>query len=259
MLSCLLKPSGGRARVAGYDLRTEAKQIKRRIGVSPQETAIAGRLTTRENLLLIGAAYGLDPKLSKRRAEELLAAMGLEKRARDRAAGLSGGLARRLSIAMALVADPPVLFLDEPSLGLDPEARSELWTYLGTYKGQKTILLTTHYLEEADNLADSIAVLVDGSILASGSPEEIKNGTRRARRIHVKVLDLAEEAFQSLLAISPSLRRTDFGVEAEGGEADALSLLDGLRAAEARVTGFSVDETSLDEAYLALIGKESKL
>jgi ABC-2 type transport system ATP-binding protein len=174
MLSCLLKPSGGRAMVLGHDVAGEAGKVKSLIGVSPQETAVAPRLTAFENLVLIAGCYGLDRPTSRRRAEALLAAMDLEDRAKDRASTLSGGMERRLSIAMAMVADPPVLFLDEPTLGLDPDARQELWGLLRGFNGEKTILLTTHYLEEAERLASRMAVLVDGGLAAEGSPEELK-------------------------------------------------------------------------------------
>jgi len=173
MLAGILRPSGGSAAILGRDIEKEREAAKRLVGVSPQTTAVASRLTAQENLLLVAGAYGLRRDEARRRSEELLAAMGLESRARDRASTLSGGMERRLSIAMAMVADPPVLFLDEPSLGLDPEARSDLWVLLQGFTGKKTILLTTHYLEEAARLADSIVVLVDGEIVAAGSPEDI--------------------------------------------------------------------------------------
>jgi ABC-2 type transport system ATP-binding protein len=174
MLSCLLRPSSGRALVLGRDIAAEAGAVKRLIGVSPQETAVAPRLSVMENICLIAGAYGLDRPASRSRAEELMELFSLADRSRDRASSLSGGLARRLSIAMALAADPPVLFLDEPTLGLDPEARSELRLLIAELKKEKTILLTTHYLEEADVLADRIAVIAEGRIEAEGSPEDIK-------------------------------------------------------------------------------------
>jgi ABC-2 type transport system ATP-binding protein len=174
MLSCLLRPSAGSARILGRDIRSETAEVKRLVGVSPQETAVAPRLSVRENLLLIAGAYGLGGRAGRERAETLMEALSLQDRAKDKANSLSGGLARRLSIAMALVADPPVLFLDEPTLGLDPEARSELWQLISSLKGEKTILLTTHYLEEADKLADRIAIIAGGAIVAEGTTEEIK-------------------------------------------------------------------------------------
>jgi ABC-2 type transport system ATP-binding protein len=174
MLCCLLKPSSGGAKILGRDIAAGIGEVKRLVGVSPQETAVAPRLTVRENLDLIAGAYGLDRSTRKARAEALMEDLSLSDRSRDRAGTLSGGLARRLSIAMALVADPPVLFLDEPTLGLDPEARAELWRLIERLKEKKTILLTTHYLEEADKLADRITIIAEGRIAAEGRPEEIR-------------------------------------------------------------------------------------
>ena len=174
MLACLVRPSGGTAAVLGRDAAREPEAVKRLVGVSPQETAVARRLSALENLLLVAGAYGLPRAEARRRAEELLAALSLEDRARERASTLSGGMERRLSIAMAMVADPPVLFLDEPTLGLDPDARRELWELIEGFSGKKTILLTTHYLEEAERLAGRLAIIVDGSIAAEGGAEEMK-------------------------------------------------------------------------------------
>lgn len=174
MLSCLLRPSSGRALVLGRDIERETAEVKRLVGVSPQETAVAPRLSVSENLMLIAGTYGLSAKEARARTEELMGALSLSERRRDRANTLSGGLARRLSIAMALVADPPIVFLDEPTLGLDPEARGELWQLIASLKGEKTILLTTHYLEEADKLADRIAIISGGRKIVEGSTEEIK-------------------------------------------------------------------------------------
>jgi len=174
LLSCLLRPSAGSARILGRDAAAETAAVKRLVGVSPQETAVAPRLSAMENLLLVAGAYGLGRAESRRRAEELLAAMSLEDRARDRASSLSGGMERRLSIAMAMVADPPVLFLDEPTLGLDPEARRELWELIEGFAGTKTVLLTTHYLEEAERLADRVGILVGGALRALGTADQIK-------------------------------------------------------------------------------------
>lgn len=174
ILSGLLRPSAGAARVLGRDVLSEPLAVKALVGVSPQETAVAPRLSCEENLLLIAGAYGMDRRRAKERSRELLEALGLGDRTRDRASSLSGGMERRLSIAMALVADPPVLFLDEPSVGLDPEARAELWRLIAGLRGRKTLLLTTHYLEEAGFLADRVAVLVKGAIVAEGSPDAIR-------------------------------------------------------------------------------------
>jgi len=162
MLCCLLRPSSGTATVLGRDIHEDPMAVKQIIDVSPQETAIAEHLNAWENLRLIGGIRGLTKEEVKKRSEELLEMVGLAKRAKEQVRKFSGGMKRRLSIAMALVSDPQVLFLDEPTLGLDPQSRRGIWEHIVELKGKKTILLTTHYLEEADALADRIAIIDEG-------------------------------------------------------------------------------------------------
>jgi ABC-2 type transport system ATP-binding protein len=150
MLCCLLKPTRGSASILGYDVVKTPFAVKRLIGVLPQETILSERLNCWENLALIGKVHGLSSNQVRRRSQELLETMGLMERAKDQVRKFSGGMKRRLSIAMALVSDPQVLFLDEPTLGLDPQARRAIWEYIAGLKGKKTVLLTTHYMEEAD-------------------------------------------------------------------------------------------------------------
>ena len=159
MLCCLLKPSSGTATVMGHDINEDPMAVKQIIDISPQETAIAEHLNARENLSLIGGIRGLAKTEVRKSSENLLEMVGLTKRAKEQVRKFSGGMKRRLSIAMALVADPQVLFLDEPTLGLDPQSRRGIWEHIAELKGKKTILLTTHYLEEADALADRIAII----------------------------------------------------------------------------------------------------
>lgn len=164
MLSCLTRPDGGDARLLGRSVVTDTAAVKNCIGVSPQETAVAPNLTARENLLLMCGVHGLPRQESLARVEELA----------RRAGKLSGGWQRRLSIAMALVARPEILFLDEPTLGLDVLARAELWDVIRALKGRITVILTTHYMEEAEALSDRVGVMKDGRLLALGTPEELK-------------------------------------------------------------------------------------
>jgi len=177
MLCCLLPPTGGDAWLLGNSIRTAPVAVKQRIGISPQETAVAPKLTVRENLELIARLYGASVSESRVRAEQSLGELGLTERAGDRAKSLSGGLQRRLSIAMALMPDPQVLFLDEPTLGLDVRARRELWELLRRFKGEKTVVLTTHYLEEAEALSDRIGVMHEGRLRAVGTAEELQTFT----------------------------------------------------------------------------------
>ena len=164
MLSCLTRPDSGDARLLGRSVVTDTAAVKNCIGVSPQETAVAPNLTARENLLLMCGVHGLPRQESLARVEELARTLGLEPVLARRAGKLSGGWQRRLSIAMALVARPEILFLDEPTLGLDVLARAELWD----------VILTTHYMEEAEALSDRVGVMKDGRLLALGTPEELK-------------------------------------------------------------------------------------
>ncbi len=170
MLSCLVVPTGGDARLMGRSVRTQSRRAKEILAVSPQETAIAPNLTVQENLALMAGIYGRP----KARVNEVSAQLGLEQWRKQRAKTLSGGWQRRLSIAMALVSQPEVLFLDEPTLGLDVLARRELWGVIRALKGRTTIILTTHYLEEAEALAGRIGIMNQGCLRAVGTAEELK-------------------------------------------------------------------------------------
>lgn len=190
MLSCLTRPTGGEAWLGGKSILSQTGEVKQRIGVSPQETAVAPNLTAEENLLLMCGAHGFSKEKSRQTAAELAEQLGLAPILHRRAGKLSGGWQRRLSIAMALVSQPEILFLDEPTLGLDVLARSDLWDTVRSLKGRITIVLTTHYLEEAEALSDRVGVMKDGRLLALGTPEELKRQTGSAR---------FEEAFVKLI------------------------------------------------------------
>ncbi len=177
MLSCLSAPTEGECAVCGFDCSREQAQVKARIGLSPQDTAVAENLTVRENLSFMAQVYGLAPTDAKARVEELLLCFGLNEVENDRAKTLSGGWKRKLSIAMALIGSPSVLFLDEPTLGLDVLARRELWRVIESLRGKVTVVLTTHYMEEAEHLADRIAVMIGGRIAALGTLEELETRT----------------------------------------------------------------------------------
>jgi ABC-2 type transport system ATP-binding protein len=169
MLCSLIKPSEGSARVMGKDLGRDSFYIKRRINVSPQETAIALNLTVHENLKMIAGVYGLSKNHMAVRINEMINVFSLEEVQNKKAKLLSGGMQRRLSIAMALITEPEILFLDEPTLGLDVLARRELWAIITKLKETTTILLTTHYMEEAEALSDRVAVMIKGKIKAMGT------------------------------------------------------------------------------------------
>ncbi len=173
MLSCLTKPTDGDAMVGGYSIAKEAEQVKRLIGVSPQETAVAPNLSVEENLDLICGIHGFSKEKTKAKIRELSAQFDLEAVLRKKAGKLSGGFKRRVSIAMALIGEPEILFLDEPTLGLDVIARHDLWEAIRSLKGKVTIILTTHYMEEAAALSDRIGIMKEGRLLSVGTVEEL--------------------------------------------------------------------------------------
>lgn len=174
MLSCLTQPTSGDALLNGHSIVTDSVEVKGIIAVSPQETAVAPGLSAKENLQLICGIYGFSKEKQDRKIGELTALLGLESILTKKAGKLSGGWQRRLSIAMALVSEPQILFLDEPTLGLDVLARSDLWDTIGALKGKITIILTTHYMEEAEALSDRVAIMKDGKLLLCDTVDAIK-------------------------------------------------------------------------------------
>lgn len=181
MLCCLTKPSSGDAFLNGRSIVSASALVKEIIGVSPQETAVAPNLTVRENLELMCGVHGFSGEKRRRKTEELSEQFSLHSVRNKRAGKLSGGWQRRLSIAMALISEPEILFLDEPTLGLDVLARSDLWETVRSLKGRVTIVLTTHYLEEAEALSDRIGILCGGRLLLAGTAEEIRKATGEER------------------------------------------------------------------------------
>ena len=173
MLSCLTKPTSGDAAVGGYSITKEANAVKQLIGVSPQETAVAPNLSARENLELICGIHGFSKEKTAAKVKELSEKFNLSPVLKRKAGKLSGGWQRRVSIAMALIGEPKILFLDEPTLGLDVIARHELWDVIRALKGQVTIVLTTHYMEEAEALSDRIGIMKNGKLLAVGTAKEL--------------------------------------------------------------------------------------
>lgn len=174
ILSCLSKATSGEAFIYGKSVSENTKEVKQMINISTQETAVAPNLTVRENLIFIGGIYGYGKQESIKKADKMIEDFSLSEVSGKKAKLLSGGWQRRLSIAMALITEPKVLFLDEPTLGLDVLARRELWGIISKLKGKITIILTTHYLEEAEALSDRIAIMTDGNIKALGTAEELK-------------------------------------------------------------------------------------
>ena len=257
MLCCLLQPTAGEATVLGHDLvNGNNALIKNVIGVSPQETAIAGHLTTKENLILMGRVHGQDKKAASIRAEQLMELMELEDR-KEWTKRLSGGQQRRLSIAMALVSDPQIVFLDEPTLGLDPHARKSVWNYIERLKGEKTILLTTHYLEEADALSDHLAIMDNGKVIASGTSRELKQQLVRNRPLRVTANTFPDAIISQLTEAGYQVEAIDHGLDISAPQMDIYAVVDLLRNNRIELTGINLQEPTLDEVFLTLTGKST--
>ena len=254
MLCCLLRPTSGSALVGGYDTRSDPLAVKRIIAVSPQETAIAEHLTAWENLRLMSRLHGVSKNETRERSARLLEMFGLTARAGGRAKTYSGGMKRRLSIAMALVSSPDILFLDEPTLGLDPQSRRGLWEHIAGLKGEVTILLTTHYLEEADALADRIAVIDAGRVVAMGTTEELKAAVPGGD-VTIIEADLDGVAMAALAERFGSVHRHAEGAEVADLDGGLDAVVDVLRPLGVPVRSVYRHQVSLDDVFVHLTGK----
>ncbi|GHD93156.1 ATP-binding cassette domain-containing protein [Streptomyces naganishii] len=259
ILSTLIAADGGHAQVAGHDIHTAAAGVRAAIGVTGQFAALDDLLTAEENLLLMADLLSLGKRQGRSRTAELLERFGIADAAHQRAATFSGGMRRRLDIAMTLVGDPRVIFLDEPTTGLDPRSRRTMWdTVRSLVAGGTTVFLTTQYLEEADQLADRIAVLDGGRIVAEGTADELK-AQIPGSHVRVRFTDAAE--YERAVGAFPGAARDDDGLAlrvAGDGGLDALrTLLDRLDAAGIRAAGLSVHTPDLDDVFLALTGRDA--
>lgn len=261
VLSTLLKPTDGVVEVNGFDVAESPHAVRESIGYMAQETSVDGELTARENLRFACEAYGVPRGERSERIDELLELVGLSEEADKRADGFSGGMKKRLDASMALVHRPPLVFLDEPTTGLDPKARNELWEYFRRINEDgTTILLTTQYLEEADQLCERLAVIRDGSVVARGSPSELK------RRVGGEFLDVQVEGgvderrraagvVEGLEVLDDGhVEVTDDGltVAASNAREKGSRLLVALDEAGFGVTGFDVREPTLDDVFLSV-------
>jgi ABC-2 type transport system ATP-binding protein len=248
ILSTLLPADAGDLSVAGFDLRREADAARRAIGVTGQFAAVDGLLTGEENLILMADLRHLGRSEGRRLAAELLDRFDLVEAARKPAASYSGGMRRRLDLAMTLVGGPRVIFLDEPTTGLDPRGRREMWQIIrDLVAGGVTVFLTTQYLEEADQLADRIAVLDHGRIVAEGTPEELK------RLVPGGAISLRFSDVPALMHAASVLGLT-LQVPSDGGVRSLRALLDRLDAEAIEVAELSVQTPELDDVFLALTG-----
>ena len=260
MLTTVLRPSSGDAKVCGYDLIKDQAAVRRSIGVVPQESTADDDLTGLENVLLCADFYGIPRKISKPRATELLKLVELEKDARRKVNTYSGGMRRRLELASGLINRPKLLFLDEPTLGLDVQTRAAVWEYIARLKREfhMTLFMTTHYLDEADHLCDRIAIIDHGKILKIGSPDELKQSIG-GDIIEVEVQDGAADLTSTLENIEHvvDVRKTDsdYRIKTELGEETAPAVIEALRLGGARVRRISISKPSLDQVYLEYTGR----
>ena len=256
MLCCLLKPTKGTASVLGYDVVKAPFEVKKLIGVSPQDTILSERLNCWENLALIGKVHGLSSNEVKERSKELLETMGLMERSKDQVRRFSGGMKRRLSIAMALVSDPQVLFLDEPTLGLDPQARRTVWEYIAELKGKKTILLTTHYMEEADFLSERIGIIDEGRIVALGTSQELKTNLLEMRSMVILTENLTAEVMEDLLNKYSRLEKVKGRLKIFHKDLDFKEIVDYLHSRGVTVYSAALEQPTLEDVFIQITGKK---
>jgi ABC-2 type transport system ATP-binding protein len=260
ILTTILRPTSGGATVCGHDLIREQVAVRRSIGVVPQESTADEDLTGIENVLLCADFYGINRSVSKPRAKELLELVELTKYAGKKVSTYSGGMKRRLELASGLINRPKLLFLDEPTLGLDVQTRAAVWDYIRTLKEQfhMTLFMTTHYLDEADNLCDRIALIDRGKILTVGSPNELKESIG-GDIIELSVQEGAPELSPTIKAIANvvDVRRagSDYRIKTLLGEETAPAVMEAVRVAGGKVTKISISKPSLDEVYLEYTGR----
>jgi len=256
MLCCLLKPTGGTASIMGYDINHQPFKIKEIIGVSPQETVISEHLNSQENLNLIGKIHGISSRELKIRSQQLLETMGLTSRAKDQVRKFSGGMKRRLNVMMALIHNPEVLFLDEPTLGLDPQARRAIWEYIIQLKREKTILLTTHYMDEADFLADRIGIMDKGKIVALGTSTELKISVLEKHTMIIYAWNLTQRVINEMRSKYDEVEVTNGTMIITDKQLDFKEIVDLLHSSGAIVRSAYIKEPSLDDVFLHVTGKE---
>ncbi|MBA7485293.1 Linearmycin resistance ATP-binding protein LnrL [subsurface metagenome] len=256
MICCLLKPTSGTIKVMGYDINQEPFKVKAVIGVSPQETTLSERLNSLENLNLIGQLHGISPQKLKTWSKLMLETMGLAGRAKDQVRKFSGGMKRRLNIAMALIHNPPIIVLDEPTLGLDPQARRAVWEYIARLKGEKTILLTTHYMEEADFLADRIGIIDKGKIVSLGTSIELKTEMLGIHTMVIQAWNVTQKAIIEMRSKYDEVEVSNGTVAITDKKLNFREIVDQLHAFGVIIRSAYIKEPTLEDVFLKITGKE---
>jgi ABC-2 type transport system ATP-binding protein len=260
MLTTILKPTSGTATICGFDIVKDAMEVRRSVGVVPQEYTADEDLSGYENVMLCADLYGIPRSVSKVRAMELLKLVELDSAAKRKVDTYSGGMRRRLELACGLISRPRLLFLDEPTLGLDVQTRTAVWEYIKKLKTEyrMTLFMTTHYLEEADAMCDRIAIIDHGKILKLGSPKELKDSLG-GDVIEIVVKEESEDLSDQLKKVSlvKEVKKEDhtYIVMADMGEEAAPQIIDVVRAKGLHISRISVTKPTLDEVYLAITGR----
>jgi len=264
MLATLLRPDAGSARIFGHDVQKESQIVRQLIGVTGQYASVDESLSATENLIIFSRLLGLGRAEAKRKAADLLEEFGLTEAARRPLKNFSGGMRRRLDLAASLIAQPPLIFLDEPTTGLDPRTRSQMWdTIRRLVKTGSTVLLTTQYLEEADQLADRIAVIDRGHVVAEGTADELKASVGTSS-LHLRVQDPLEigracHIVEQVLRVPSSVSSEAAKITAPMADVDRVTdLLIALREAGIHLAEVSVQKPTLDEVFLTITGEGAK-
>lgn len=261
VLTTLLKPSRGRALITGLDVVERPREVRNEIGLVFQDSTADGELTGRENMEMAAGLFGMSRGETRSRTEDLLASMDLSEAADRRVKGYSGGMKRRLELAVAMVHTPKILFLDEPTIGLDPQGRAGFWRYIQRLRAEQnvTIFMTTHYLDEVENLCERVAIIDHGSIIATGTNDALKEGVG-GDEVEVRVASDAADLTSALRGVSGvgDVRReaSTYHVKAARGESVVPPLVVACVNAGVAVEGIRVRRPSLDRVFLELTGKE---
>ena len=260
MLSCLTKPTGGDAYLNGNSIVSDPAAVKNVIGVSPQETAVAPGLTVKENLALMCGVHGFSKEKRQQKIKELSRQFDLAGVLGKKAGKLSGGWQRRLSIAMALISEPKILFLDEPTLGLDVLARGDLWDVIRTLKGRITIILTSHYMEEVEQICTRIAIMDHGRVIASGTTEELKKMIKTGETITVEAILLEEKHLQDIRNLSHVFdvhyENQILSLRCTGAQHNLIRLLNYLQSQDITFGRVFSELPTLNDVFLEITGKQ---